>query len=295
VPVLARAAVWGARLAWLAVAVAGGAAVGAALDDHSRTVQLAGTAAAWAGWAVGALALAVSSVATLTLARTTVPGSLVVAFAAIVDGAGALNGLAMLAPAIAASSLVVTAEFGRVYLQASAYGDELRFGLRPPIGYLVASAVTWLPTVTAVVLVVPALAGQAWVLGVACFVVAAAGLALLPERWHQLSRRWLVIVPAGLVVHDPVVLTETLMLRRATIAAVALGDPDAPTRPGADLTGPAPGVAVEIRLAEPATTVLAPTVARRDGTAIRADTLLVSPSRPGAALRAAGAAGYPTR
>jgi hypothetical protein len=293
VPVLARATVWGARLAWLAVA-AGGVAVGAALDDHSRTVQLASTAAAWAGWALGALALALPSVATLTLARTTIPGSLVVAFAAIVDGAGALNGLAMLAPAIAASSLVVTAEFGRVYLQASAYGDELRFGLRPPIGYLIASAITWLPTVTAVVLVVPALAGQAWVLGVVCLVVAAAGLALLPERWHQLSRRWLVIVPAGLVVHDPVVLTETLMLRRATIAAVALGDTDASTTPGADLTGPAPGLAVEIRLAEPADAVLAPTVARRDGTAIRADTLLVAPSRPGAAVKAAAAAGYET-
>ena len=35
------------------------------------------------------------------------------------------------------------AETGRVYVQASAYGDEHRFGLRPPLGYLAATVVSW--------------------------------------------------------------------------------------------------------------------------------------------------------
>jgi hypothetical protein len=291
VPAAARAVVWVTRLAWLAVAVAGGSAVGEALSEHSGAVQLVGTAAAWAGWAIGAVALAVPSVVTLTVARAVIPGSIVVAVVVIIDGGDLETVIGLLAPALIASALVATAEFGRYYIQASAYGDELRFGLRPPIGYVAACVATWLATATAIVLAPPALAGKAWALGITCAAVVVVGLTLLPHRWHQLSRRWLVLVPAGIVVHDPVVLTETLMLPRRTIIGVVLGDA---THTAADLTGPTPGLAVEIELAEPATAVLAPTAGHRDGMTIHATALVVSPTRPGSAVKAAAAAGYST-
>jgi hypothetical protein len=287
----ARTVVWLARAAWLAVAIAGGAAIGAALDDHSRAVQVAGTLAAWIGWAVGAIALAIPGVSTLTLARATVPASLIVAAVTIVDGVGAAQAIGLLAPALAASALVATAEFGRVYIQASAYGAETRFGLRPPIGYLVACAASWLVTMTAVILAVPAFAGRAWVLAAATVTVAAGGLAVLPRRWHLLSRRWLVLVPAGIVVHDPVVLADTLMLPRGSVATVAVDDRRTPTR-AADLTGPTPGIGVELVLNAVATAVLAPTPARREGTPVRLSALVVSPTRPGAAVTAIRKAGY---
>ncbi len=294
VPIATRAVVWAARLGWLVVAIVGGTAIGEALSDHGRPVQVLGTAAAWTGWACGAIALAIPSVVTLTIVRAVVPASLVVAAVAIIDRRDPTTGIALLAPALATSALVATAEFGRVFIQASAYGAESRFGLRPPIGYLIASIGTWLPTVVALVLAVPALAGQAWILGTVCLVVAALGLALLPRRWHQLSRRWLVLVPAGIVVHDPVVLTDTLMLARRTIAAIALDDLGAATRTAADLTGPTPGPAVEIRLGAAATAAVAPTHAHSDGRTIRLAALVVSPTRPGAFVREAAAAGYPT-
>jgi hypothetical protein len=289
----ARTVVWLTRAAWLAVAIAGGAAIGEALDDHARAVQVAGTLAAWTGWAVGALALAIPSVLTLTLARATVPASLVVAALALIDGVGAAQVISLLAPALAASALVATAEFGRVYIQASAYGAEARFGLRPPIGYLVPCVATWLVMITALILAVPALAGGAWVLGALSVIVAGGGLAALPRRWHQLSRRWLVLVPAGIVVHDPVVLADTLMLPRRIVATVALDDRHTPTQ-AADLTGPTPGLAVELTLQAAATALLAPTPLRREGTPVRAFAFVVSPTRPGAAVTAIRDAGYGT-
>ena len=74
VAVLTSLTVWGARVAWLAAAVFGGRAVGAALADRSTAVQVVGTVGAWVGWAVGAIALAVPSVSTLTVARGSRPG-----------------------------------------------------------------------------------------------------------------------------------------------------------------------------------------------------------------------------
>lgn len=293
VPAISTVVVWLARAAWLAVAIAGGLAIGEALDHRSRAVQLVGTAGAWAGFAVGALALALPGVKTLTLARAVVPGSLVVTAGALAGGAGPDRGIALAAPAIAATALVCSAEFGRVYLQASAYGDEERFGLRAPFGYLLASGVTWLVATTAIVLTPVALAGKAWALALPALVIAVAALTVLPVRWHQLSRRWLVLVPAGLVVHDPVVLADTLMMPKRTLAAMALDDQGVAAQSAADLTGPTPGTVLGVRLTEAATAVLAPRPGSPNGTAIHLTALVVAPTRPGSVLRAAAARGLP--
>jgi hypothetical protein len=281
---------WGARLAWLGVAVIGGRAIGDATAGRSDPVQLVATVGAWAGWAAGAVALAVPAVATLTAVRVVVPGALAVTAACAVFGAGTGAVLALGAPAMLAAVLVGAAETGAVFVQASAYGDERRLLLRPPLGYLAASVGSWLIWVTAMVAAPLCWAAAAWVPAVIATVVATAGLWLLPRRWHQLSRRWLVAVPAGLVVHDPVVLGDTLMLPRQQVRSVGLaelGGSDA-----TDLTGPTPGVAVEIRLTSPATALLAPHPrdTQRRTVAVRA--LVVAPTRPGAALAEARHRGY---
>ena len=51
--------------------------------------------------------------------------------------------LALAVPAAVTAVLVAAADTGHVYLQASAYGDERRFGLRPPLGYLLLTVVSW--------------------------------------------------------------------------------------------------------------------------------------------------------
>jgi hypothetical protein len=290
---LASTVVWAARVAWLAVAVVGGAAAGDALDGRSRAVQLTGTAGAWIGWAAGATALAVAGIGTLTLARAVVPGSVVVAAVALAGGADAGATIQLVVPAVIATALVGSAEFGRVFIQASAYGDEERFGLRPPIGYSLACSASWLLTATALVVAPLAWAAAAWLLAIVCTLLAAAGLFLLPIRWHQLSLRWFVIVPAGVVVHDPVVLNDTLMVPSRSVASVALDEQGAASQTAADLTGPTPGLRVEIVLTEPTTAVLAATPANPTGRAIHLTALVISPTRPGSVIRALRARGYP--
>jgi hypothetical protein len=105
-----------------------------------------------------------------------------------------------------------------------------------------------------------------------------------------LSQRWFVVVPVGLVVHDHLVLAETMMLRRQEIRTLRLARADTEA---ADLTGPAAGHAVEIVTTEPVTAIRAarPSVPR--GSAIHLTACLISPSRPGRALRAAGARQLP--
>ncbi len=283
--VLGAVMIWGARLAWLAVAVIGGRAVGDAVDGRSGAVAVVAVVGAWIGWAAGAVALVVPSVVTLTLLRAVVPGAIAATVTVLMFGGGPDDGLVLGLPACIAALLVTSAEVGRPYVQASAYGDERRFGLRPPLGFLAACVVTWVVWVAALIAAPLAVAAAAWVVAVPAVLLAVGGALTLPRRWHQLTRRWLVFVPAGLVVHDPVVLDETLMLPRRRIVAVTPNDLGAGTAAGAaDLTGPTPGLAVEIVLDEPATATLARRPGEGRGRPITASTLLVSPTRPGAVI-----------
>lgn len=277
---------WGARLAWLAVALLGGRAVGDAVADRSDAVQVVATVGAWVAWGAGAVALAVTGLVTLTAARAIVPGAIVVAGVTAVAGAPASSVLALAVPAIVASVLLAAGDTGSVYVQSSAYGDERRFPLKPPLGYLTATVLSWAVWVAAVLTAPLAWAARAWVLAVIATVVAVAASWLFPRRWHRLTRRWLVAVPAGLVVHDHVVLAETLMVPRVRITRVTLVGRRRDT--GAfDMTGPTPGVALGIVLDEMTTATLAPTPATPRGTAIHLSAFLVAPTRPGAALREA--------
>lgn len=281
---------WVARIAWIVVAVVGGSAVESAVDGRSSAVAWTAAIGGWGLWAAAALGLAVASVWSLTIVRVLVPVAPVATIAAGIGGAPALDLALLGVPAVIATGAVMTAEFGRQWVQASAYGDEDRFPLRFPVGAGLAAIVTWLLWAPTVIVGPLLLAARSWVAGVLVCLVAITGAVLVGPRWHRLSRRWFVLVPAGIVVHDPVVLADTFPLRTAQVASIGLAAADTEA---ADLTGPASGYAVEVATTESVTTVFAFTPAEPNGKAIHLRSFLIAPSRPGRALRSAQARGLP--
>ena len=160
-------------------------------------------------------------------------------------------------------------------MQGSAYGDEARYPLRPP-GPLVLGPlpVLWLLLAGFVAAGPLLLATERWVVGAAATAVGAGLVVVLPRRFHRLSRRFLVFVPAGLVIHDHLVLVETTLFRWRDVRSVAraLADTEA-----LDLTGAALGPAVEVVLTGLETIVR---VGRRPGetNAVHAQAFLCSPT-----------------
>ncbi len=287
---LGRSAPWIARVAWILVAVVGGRAVESAVDGRSEAVAWTAAIGGWGLWAVAALGLALASVWSLTIVRVVAPLALVATAAAGLGGAPSVDLLALAAPSVLALAGVMTAEFGRNYVQASAYGDEERFPLRLPVGAGTAAIVSWVLWAPAIIAGPLLVAAQAWIAGAVVCILAIAGTVLLIPRWQRLSQRWFVLVPAGLVVHDPVVLADTFALPRRQVAGIGLAGADTEA---ADLTGPASGYAVEVSTTESVTVVFAFTPSEPNGRAIHLRSFLIAPSRPGRALRAAQARGLP--
>ncbi len=273
--------VWALRATWAVLPVVAGPALDAALSGRSRPVQLTASTGLWLAWAAGLVATLVPTTVALTAIRLLAPGALAAALWAWVAGASSGRAALALAGACVVVVLAMSAELGRTFVQGSAYGDEARFPLRPPAWLLGVLPVFWVIMAAGIVAGPLLLAARQWVAGAAAMAAGWPLALLFARRLHRLSRRWLVVVPAGIVVHDDMALAETLLLRRPQVGRVTLARVGTKAT---DLTVGAVGMAVEIDLAE--AVALAPARDRRQPSApqARAEALLVSPTRPGAVL-----------
>ncbi|MEZ5170845.1 MAG: hypothetical protein R3A49_08890 [Acidimicrobiia bacterium] len=271
--------IWLLRVLWAALPVTAGTVVADAADGWPSGVAVVAASLAWAAWGAVVLALFVPRPLALTVARIGAPAATVaVALAAFrADTASAVEVVAVV-EAGAAAVLVWSAFFARACADAVAYGDERRFPLRTPPGLLLGPVPVAVALVAAGVSSGPLLLGdRRWALGA---VVTVAGLAVAfaaGRSLHGLSLRWVVLVPNGLVVVDPMTLAEPPLLTHAQIARIGR----APVRVDGgtdvmDLRLGAVARSVRIDLSEPAT--LMPRVRRhRTLTPTDASALLVAP------------------
>ncbi len=281
---------WALRALVVALAASMGLAIGAAADGRDGAASLVATI----GWGLAIAALVVSLVVPsplgLTVVRLVLPATVPAAIIAWVAGAGPGWGGATLTLAALATLVALSAETAEALVQGSAYGHEQRLPLRAPAALVLPMVVLWALWCACALAAVLLLGGRRWLLG-AVLALVAGGLGwVLGRRFHRFSRRWLVVVPAGVVVHDHVVLAETLMVQRTNVAVAQLAAADTQA---ADLTGPAAGHVLEIVMRDMELIVLAPTVADPKGKALHVQSLLVAPSRPGRALQALAAAKVP--
>jgi hypothetical protein len=284
---------WAVRVTWVLLPLLAGPALAGALDDASDPVQLVASVGLWLGWTAVLVATLVPRASSLTAVRVGAPAALAATTAAAIRGpAGADDAVAVAAAvaAVAAAWWSVTAD---AFVDGSSYGDERRFALRsPPSVLLGAAPVAWSLAVAVPAAAALLLAAGQWVAGAVAAVVGVAGVALGIPALHRLSRRWLVLVPAGVVVHDHLALADPILLRRPTIAGIGPArDAAAPAAEDVvDLTLGAGGLVVAIDLRRATDLPVAEGAGRSRRVATRiGTTVLVAPGRPGAFLTAAHA------
>ena len=273
---------WPARVTWLVLPVLLGPALGDALDDASRPVQVVASIGLWLGWAAVLVATLVPTTVSLTTLRCATPAAVVAAVAAtLADGASAALEVALVAALLAALAAFWPGT-GEAFVGGSSYGDERRMPLRVP-GPLLAGplVVVWGAAAAGVAAGPLLLAARQWIAGAAALAVGLPVAAVAFRSLHTLARRWLVFVPNGVVVHDPLALAEPVLLRRAEVRSFGPAPADTAAL---DLTRGALGLALEVTLAAPVSVVLAAGGRQGVREATTAAALLVAPTRPGAVL-----------
>lgn len=243
-----------AMAAWVTLAAA---APWHHLHHHSVAVSAVLETWGWLGWTVAAIGLLVPSPMGLTAIRSIAPLAVLVSVIAVAP----LGIFAAVMIVVIASSSV----FADVMVQGSAYGDEQRFALRTPVPYMAPAVVAWLALFGSLIGGSLIIAAQNYVAGVPILILGALLARTVPVRLHRLSRRWLVIVPAGIVVHDHMVLGETLMVMRKNIKSISRVTEAGPT---ADFTGGIAGDRIAIEMLESDKVVLSEITAKTLGTTI---------------------------
>ena len=274
-------AVFALRLLWLSLPFTVGATLGTALDDTARSIQIVASTGMWTAWVLGLTASLIRRPLSLTVVRVIGPAMLVAAIIAAV--ASDAHPLA-LAHAGALSIIVLLPEVGERFVDGLSYGDERRVLLRAPFPVLVGTLpLTWAITVCGIAAGPLALAAQKWILG-ALLIPIGLGLAYLSSRaLHGLTRRWVIFVPSGLVIHDLMQTREPFLLRRMDVQSVGplMAGDEVGSSGTIDVSQNALGIVLELKLSRQVEVVR---LDRRIAEVQMIDRVLFSPSRPGATL-----------
>ena len=276
-----RVWVWAVRVWWAALPFTAGPLLADGLHEAGAAWRTTASVGLWVLWGVVLVGSLLAHPATLVMVRLALPSAVVALVWAGREGAdwGEVVLVSAITAGIAAVSL--SAPVGHVFVNGLSYGDEVRLLLRPSALLLagpvpVAAAITIGGAVSGPLL----LAADHWTIG---GVVTAAGgaLAMVGARsLHSLTRRWLVFVPAGVVLHDHLAVQDPVLLRRRAVAGFG------PARQGSDaldLSQGAAGLILELATNQPIT-LTPPT--RRKGSAeeVQASGILIAPVRPGYAV-----------
>jgi hypothetical protein len=229
-----------ARLLWIVMPLAAGPAASHTLDHWAAAPRTVAIAFLWLAWGAGLVALLAPRPSGLTVVRVIAPAFFVLAVvAAVADDASTAAAFGAVVGTGAAAAAVADPAVALASANGIAYGDERRHPLRtPPALYLAPLPIARALAAAGPVVGPLLLADGDVVWGIVALVVGAP-LAVLAWRSLQvLVRRWLVVVPAGLVVADPMTLSDPVLATRRQLRAVR----------GRPATAPLDAHAVDLRL-----------------------------------------------
>jgi hypothetical protein len=269
------------RAVWAVLPFTAGPGYADALAELERSAEVTGAVGLWTLWAVGLTLTLVPHWLTLAPMRVLAPGSFAAAVVATIATGATSSAVAALTTTAAAGAVSLAPQIGAWFVNGSSYGDERRIPLRPPAPLLLGPIPLAWAVVAATALSAPLLlASGRWILGA---VVAVCGGALSfysVAALQRLARRWLVFVPAGVVIHDLLTMADPVLIKRNAVERMG---PALQESTATDLTMGALGLALELRLSSPAEMAVRPRP-NHEPELMEVDAVLVSPSMPGAVL-----------
>lgn len=216
---------WIERLAWVTLPVTVGTAVSDALASWSTGPRVTAAVLLWIAWLGGLLASLVVRPASVAALRTLAP-ILVVLTVISASSTGVATAALGFGTSLLIVAVVSTSAFARAGLNALSYADEDRYPLKtPPALFLgplpLAVGLFALGVATGPLL----LADGRWVAGAFACVIGAPLALVLARAMLGLTRRMVVLVPAGIVVVDPMTLADACLFTQDHIARLRPVDP----------------------------------------------------------------------
>jgi hypothetical protein len=264
--------------------ITAGPAAADVLDSWSAAPRAVASVILWLAWGAVLLASFAPRPIGLTALRVTAPVAVVAALTAAPATSSLKAGLAV-AGTLLAAGLAFTPAVGYRFVNGAAYGEERRFPLRVPPALMLGPVPLAGALLAAGALAGPLLlADERWVAGAVALLLAVPVVRTAGRSVYALSQRWAVLVPAGIVLKDPLTLVDPVLFPRDRIASLRpLPFPTAPAEDILDLRLGAAAGSLVLELTEEAQLFRAQG-RRRGGESVKARRLAFSPRQPDALL-----------
>ena len=282
---------WLFRVLWLILPFTAGPLFSSALDGTSDSFRVGVTIGLWVTWAAMLVASMVPRTQTLTALRVIVPAAFLASIWAAVaaaDDVAAWQVILAVVSAGASATAALRPAVADAFVDGSSYGDEARFLLSTPGALLLGPIqVVWAIIVVGAVAGPLLLLAQRWILGGILRVLGWSLAFVAVPVLNRLSNRWLVFVPAGVVVHDKTALREPQLFRKESVASFGPAPADTELE---DLSLASTGLALRAELTGTSKIVRNSRETTVEPTDI--DGWVVSPNRPGAVVAEAKERGF---
>ncbi len=238
------------RLAWIPIPLLGYEVFGSALSGESESVQVTVALSLWILWSIVLLISLIPSASLLTVYRVVVPISVVASIWSSIEAEMSASSILLLFCSAICLSISLLPSIGFWFINGSAYGDEVRIPLRAPGPLLLGPVpLAWIVIASSLIFSIILISSQKYVFGFIVFTIGS-GLSYFSYRsLSALSQRWLVFVPAGIVLHDNMVLADPFLIRKSMIKGIG---PALVSTDGLDLTMSSIGMSLVVELYEPA-------------------------------------------
>ena len=236
----------------------------------------------WIAWFGVLVALLAPSPRSLTAIRIAGPAAVGIAVIATVTDGFDASGILAIGYASLFCAVIFLPTFGDQMINGSAYGSERRMALRPiALVLLGPMQLAWLAVVAGLVAAPLLVLNERFLLAILAVIIGAGAVWAGTKILHQWSRRWIVFVPAGFVIHDPIHVVDAVLFRRNEVKALGPAFDDASTGGRVDMSGGALGLALEVELKQPTPITLRGRGELKNGTV---SNVVFSPTLPGAML-----------
>jgi hypothetical protein len=270
------------RITWLSLPLFCGPALSDSFNDFELLLRTTVSITLWAFWALILLSTLLPTPISLAIVRIGAPAAAALSVWSALETGGSVAGIIGLTVSAVAASVAISASLGDRFSDGASYGDERRFLLRAPGPVLLLfGPLAWLTSLAGLTLGPILLLNRNFLFGT---LVTLGGLPLsviASNAIYQLGKRWVVLVPAGILLHDHLSVGDPTLIPRNQIADFS---PAKARTDALDLSQNSFGLSLEIRCVTPLSMMLKKGNRKTVNESSAVESFMINPARPNVVL-----------
>ena len=270
------------RITWLSLPLFCGPALSDSFNDFELLLRTTVSITLWAFWALILLSTLLPTPISLAIVRIGAPAAAALSVWSALETGGSAAGIIGLTVSAVAASVAISASLGDRFSDGASYGDERRFLLRAPGPVLLLfGPLAWLTSLAGLTLGPILLLNRNFLFGT---LVTLGGLPLsgiASNAIYQLGKRWVVLVPAGILLHDHLSVGDPTLIPRNQIADFS---PAKAKTDALDLSQNSFGLSLEIQCVTPLSMMLKKGNRKTVNESSAVESFMINPARPNIVL-----------